>query len=344
MVNLEIKNTLDKYVQEVHALGNGNFGLRDGFIVPHLWITTSYPMSGDLVVRNDKLRDGWDCGRTAFRVGEELREKGFEVKYKFTRSNEGSVQNYVEVLDPDTKQWVQVDATPWYERLNPGHKEAGEHQAPTKESYAKAILTTRGGPMLSVEKQADSLFIETYLLGGYTSQGGRFDELTDLVNGRSKPSDTKNPQYSLRLWSKLCKSVVDKTIDRVDVSVDILDSRRIWEYKEKMHDREFIEKPEETLEMLARDGVIRLRIEDYGKFLSNMASAMLKTDTPKMGRESIGYLDVIAGHSPDRQNIVRNIRANLGALTNMIFHLYPSIDTADGNYSVHVDIGMTSIN
>ena len=75
MVNPEIKATLDKYVQEVRALGNGNFGLRDGFLVPHLWITTSYPMSGDLVVRNDKFRDGWDCGRTAFRVGEEQEEK-----------------------------------------------------------------------------------------------------------------------------------------------------------------------------------------------------------------------------------------------------------------------------
>ena len=76
MINPKIKGTLDKYVQEIHRLGNDNFGLRDGFLVPHLWITTSYPMSGDLVVRNDTLRDGWDCGRTAFRVGEELREKG----------------------------------------------------------------------------------------------------------------------------------------------------------------------------------------------------------------------------------------------------------------------------
>lgn len=342
MVHQAIKNTFDKYVQKVHDLGNGNFGLRDGFLVPDLRITTPYPRSGALLLRNDTFRDGWDCGRLAFRIGEELKEKGFKVKYKFATGRGGSTQNYTEVLDPETKQWVQVDATPWYEQLNPGHKEAGEHLGKTKDDYATIILTNQSGIMLSVEKQADSLFIETYLLGGYESLKDELAELTELINGCGPLRDTTKPQYSLRLWSKLCKSVVDGTLDQVNVLAEVLDSKRIHGYKEKMREGEWKEKPEETLEMLARDGVIRLRVEGYADFLSNTTFAIIKTDTPAKGREELEYLDIIAGQYPIRQNIVRNVRENLGALTNMLFNLRPFIKTTDGEFEVDVVNGRYS--
>ncbi len=344
MVNAEIKKTLDKYVQIIHELGNGNFGLRDGFLEPYFAINTSAFFSGDLIIRNYKLVDCWDCGRTAFRVGKELEEKGFEVKYKFARSQEGSIQNYVEVLDPDTKKIVRVDATPWYERLDPEYEEAGEHEAPTKDNYAIAILTQNAGPMLSVEKQTESLFIETYILGSYESTEDKLEEIRQLMAGQKIEKKEKGPHYSLQLWSKLCKSVVDETLDKIVFSVDILDSTKTYGYKGKMQDGEWIEHPEEALEMLAKDGVIKLKIETEEEFNSNQMAkqfGMLQASEIEDENNNITFLNDIAKQSPTRENLVRNLKANLGVLTNIIFNLHPWIQELNGNSSMNVSTGLT---
>lgn len=341
MVHPEIQKTLDAHVQAIRNLGNGNFGLRNGFLVPDLSITTSYAGSGDLVIRNAVLMHGWDCGRTAFRVGEELKRKGFQVRYRFAKGQEGSIQNYVEALDPETTEWVKVDATPWYEQLNPGYAEAGEHPMPTEAVYARAILSNGGGPMLSVEKQPDGLFIESYIGGGYRSSSDKLQEL-EAALAATKRGETlvekKKPQYTLKLWSKLCRSIVDTTLDAVEITVEVLDSERMYLAREKMQGT-WREKPEEALELLVQEGIAQLKVRDYSEIMGKRKEGK-KQGSDANPMNGLAYLDVLAGESPARENLVRNVRTNLGALANVVLHLEERLRTEDGKAEINVKTGM----
>ena len=341
MIHPAIRETFERYVQEIHRLGNGGFGLRQGFLEPSLGVTTTWPGAGTVVVQNDAFMNGWDCGRTAFRIGEDLRSQGFAVKYKFTKSAEGSVQNYVEILDPTTERWVQVDATPWYECLDPGHVAAGEHTMITKERYAKLFLTKNGGPLLSVDKVAEQLFIETYMGCGYTSTEDRIEALRAAKTRGEKPRATPEPHYELFLFSKLCRSVVDQTLDKIMVSVALLNATKTFEYRERFGDALWREEPVEALSRLVGDGIISVNVADYADFLCNQSAYLARLNAPLAGKNSFAAFSAIARQSPTKARLVENLTANLGALTNLVLHLPPTLVCTDGYTYVDVPTGMS---
>lgn len=325
------QDILNKYVGQINDLGNGNFGLREGFLIPFLYITTPFPNSGELIIRNSKFGECWDCLRTAYRIGKELEAEGFDVKYRAKRTDE-SVQNYVEVKNPETGEWIQIDATPWYRRLNPGHKATIEHPRLTQDDMEKVKISKWQGQMLSVEELADNLFVETYLSGGYKTQG-------DII---SSDKSRELPDYSLRLWSRLCKSVVDKTMDRVDLSVDIIDSNKTSEYKSTMQEGQWLTKPEQVLRNLQEQGTIRLSVESYVDVLTNIGNHIIGNGMKPHGKEDLVYLDQILRMSPSSEPVVRNLRRNFDCLVNLLLNCRPSITTTNGRQIVYVKFGGVS--
>lgn len=56
----------------------------------------------------------------------------------------------------------------WYRKLNPGHKATAEHPKLTQDDIEKVKISKWQGQLLFVEELEDNLFVETYLVGGYT--------------------------------------------------------------------------------------------------------------------------------------------------------------------------------
>ena len=137
------------------------FGFRNEFLSPNLELYI-HPINPEgILAFNPEFIDASDCARVAYRLGQDLEEKGFEVKYFATQSEFGSIQNYIEVLDPITKSWVQLDVTPWYEKINPGHAATKEHKNIQNEHLAY-LNFSQNAVMLSVTRYKE-LFNEVYL-------------------------------------------------------------------------------------------------------------------------------------------------------------------------------------
>ncbi|MGV8085330.1 MAG: hypothetical protein ACP5N9_03715 [Candidatus Bilamarchaeum sp.] len=62
-----------------------------------------------------------DCRSLSTRIYDDLIAAYPHLAPTMVRSESPDIHNWVEITDPKTAQIVQIDSTPWYNRLNPGH-------------------------------------------------------------------------------------------------------------------------------------------------------------------------------------------------------------------------------
>ena len=62
-----------------------------------------------------------DCRTIALRMYNSIREEHAELQPQIAIFNKRETHNWVEIIDPKSKEIIQIDSTPWYATLNPGH-------------------------------------------------------------------------------------------------------------------------------------------------------------------------------------------------------------------------------
>lgn len=104
-----------------------------------------------------------DCLRIALKVYDFLKKYHSELNPAVAGTDSLGSQQWAEITDPKEGGVIQIDASPWYARLNPGHKKAWELRENVRKQIPnlKLLTVTRElGPMLSSSKIGD-LFLDT---------------------------------------------------------------------------------------------------------------------------------------------------------------------------------------
>ena len=105
-----------------HAVPEEKFGLG-----PYLETGTFGFMAASRVIKDgsmaiELLNDRYnDCRTIAERMQNDIAANNPELKPEICWYSDRGVHNWVEITDPQTGERVQIDATPWYNQLNPGH-------------------------------------------------------------------------------------------------------------------------------------------------------------------------------------------------------------------------------
>ncbi|MCK4589996.1 MAG: hypothetical protein KAT77_06130 [Nanoarchaeota archaeon] len=270
--------TLEWYVDKISKEG---FGLRNGFMQENLFIGGDRETSG-LFVSHDVFVDSWDCGRAAWQLGIDFMSQGFEVKYKYTGNFGSSNHVYVEVFDPDTKKWIQVDPTPWYESLDCEHIESGEHENLDLALFKTVQLYHSGGPLVSLEKQDDGSFIETYIGGSFASQlSYRLAAEYEIFSDQLRP-------YLLEL---ICVHRKSRTDDGDSVLLKVgVKTREVDRSKYSFND---------PIELLCADELVE----------SKLKTKSGEVDFTQEAMEGI------------EENLLRNFKGNIPVIVNLIYQL-----------------------
>jgi len=248
MVNDDILRIFEEHIKKYETLGNGNFGTREAFLDSELQIYATDDENGGLIFQSPKFAHNLDCGGAAFVLSRDLREKGFLTKEKYAM-NDGYQQNYVEVFDPESCKWLQLDATPWYRRIT-DHKEAGEY-AEREINLENKFITPEIGQFLSTKRQDDGSFVDVYIAGGYFSLNQlRAQMQRQIRTGKNVP---QSPHYSFTLWARQSHDGI--TTSAAYLTWDVMDSRKL--------DNTWIDAsyPSVMLEKLIKSGAAQVKIE-----------------------------------------------------------------------------------
>jgi len=315
-MNPQISAILDKYIK----MCDRDFGLRKGFLSNSLYLFVNSLYSKSLMSKCSEFDHCLECSRVSKRMGRELEKNGSEVKYKTGITGNNGKHIYLEVLDPDTQKWTKLDATP-YRKLNLEYKE-------TKEFNGGSEIVPLTGVLLDVEKKYDSFIFETTLSG----KCNMLSKVNHVMESKNLAGEI--PDYSLELMTYLSKGLANSVADGIYIFVDILDSKRTHLLNNLMEYEERIGNPEKALDFLIKEEIIRLKIEDHAKYLTNSVSESLGLDTGldingDRGN-SMSYLDELSEGSEDRKKIVEILKGNLGVLPNIVSKLKPTIKTLDG--------------
>jgi hypothetical protein len=159
-IDPRIKAIFEEYLGEARLVDN--FGLRDGFLSESLKLykNPDPDIPYGLICANPEFPDLWDCARAAFKLGSALEELEYDVEYYWVKKST-SIQNYCEVFDKTLDEWIQLDITPWYEKINPGHVASGRYPMVNRESY-ELFEITKISVMTSVKKYPER-FVEVYV-------------------------------------------------------------------------------------------------------------------------------------------------------------------------------------
>jgi len=128
---------LEKHNTPDEKIGIGPL-LESGIVV--LSASPMAMLDGSIIL---EIRSGnyTDCRTVAQRLYLDILEHNPELKPRIVMQG-GGVQNWVEISDPKTGETIQIDATPWYGRLNPGlvGKEDTMLQVADSLSISKKVL------------------------------------------------------------------------------------------------------------------------------------------------------------------------------------------------------------
>lgn len=332
MVDPQIQEVFDEHVRRYDSMGNGNFGVRNGFLDPKLEVLAQNTHDGSLWLRGPVFGEVYNCARVTHDLAADLSERGYEVKRKFTISPEGYTQNYLEVFDPESDEWIQLDATPWYQEIGTEHKETGEHPKQENVEMNASFITHEGGQFLSTQRQEDGSFIDAYLAGGYFSQTQNLANLQQMIAKQKQGEDVdalNNPHYQFRLWSRQGHSCDAKTTSRADIVYEVLDSAKIAQVRAELGKGAWLEDPRGSLERLIEEGAARVRVAGYSDYLFNSAQLMIG-QTELLGRDSFDYLDELRSRGDTTPETIEWLNHNLGTLANVVFNVGPRLQTLSG--------------
>jgi len=265
MVDPQIQETFYSHVKGYRALGNGNFGVTDGFLDPDLEILADWNLNGSLIVRSSKFSSGYNCARTANELGLSLQGQGFDVKRQFSISQEGYIQNYLLVKDPQTDTWIQLDASPWFQKIDTTHKPQGEipiFEDPVPKSL---VISPFNGEFLSTKELDDGTFVDAYLSGGVYRQANTNGNVQPLVS--SAKNKGLGPYYTFRLWSRQGPTCISETLSNAAIRYEVSDTVKIMDVIEELGNNGWVDHPQQYLERLVEIAGAHMLVESHEDLL-----------------------------------------------------------------------------
>ncbi|MBI2136161.1 hypothetical protein HYU06_03755 [Candidatus Woesearchaeota archaeon] len=329
MVDRRIEEIFKSYAKKFEPLENGIFGYFNGLTDPMLKVRAVNLIDGKLFLSSPQIAKGYNCTRCALEMADELRKLGLQAKPKYVMSREGYQQSYVLVFDPETEQWVQMDATPWFKKIGTLHEETGDLKTAPNIDLSCLTIGNNDGQFVATRVLEDGSFLDAYIAGGYSSTTSHVELLKEKIpSERITPDDFSTPYYSFVLFVRQGYSSTEKLTSFAGIYFDILDSTKIAQVKSQLKENEWLANPRECLEKLIEAGAAKVRVERYLDDLINKWRESVGIKCELSGETSFDYLN-----NDTRYGTTKEVRdwllANLPVLANVVFNVGPELRTFD---------------
>lgn len=331
MVDSRIKEVFDRYVAKFDAIGNGNFGLRNGFLASDLEVLASNTYDGSLLFKSDRFAETYNCARTASEIAQELQKQGFSVKRKNIISDEGYQQHFVEVFDPDSQTWIQIDATPWYKQMGNIHP-TGNDTPEQKVDRTRSAIMPNVGQFIATQQQKDGSFVDAYLAGGYFSLEQNLEQLHARMEAQIKGlpfQRSTNPHYKFILWARQGPTCDAKTTSHAQLRYNIVDSAKVELVALELGANAWLQNPRAALERLVEVGAADIKIEGTRDWYMNLANYCLGFEQTE-GGNSFAYLELLKKRGDTTLETIQWLEDHLAVLANVAFRLGPYLNTPHG--------------
>ena len=226
MASQETLALAEHYLQK-HAVPEDQFGLGP-FLDSGKYTLFAGPqamLDGSMRLRADE-GNILECRSISEAIYADILANNPELNPKIMWYTNNGTHNWVEITDPKTGQAIQIDATPWYAKLNPGHigTEAPKHK-PVKMAY----LAKNQFRPFSVKRLDGGRFISTYICGFLPNC---LYELTGAsaaqTGGNIRLRASQPPKYTFVLQAVLEEGFsTGKPENFTHVYIDVLDSARL---------------------------------------------------------------------------------------------------------------------
>lgn len=152
---------LIEYFLDKHSMPAEKFGLGPCLQISDFDLFAAQDdFKGSLVLKRDpKVYNG--CKSICRRLIKDIEKNNPELNPRLMMYSNRGIHYWVEVCDPRTKVWFQIDCTPWFSKIDPGHI---GHETDDPFDPEVLILTKMFARPFSVAKK-DLYFIDTYLHG-----------------------------------------------------------------------------------------------------------------------------------------------------------------------------------
>jgi hypothetical protein len=291
---------LDKHKTPDHLVGLGPV-LGNGI---GLYAAPSAMVDGSLIIEFDPT-SYVDCRIIAQRLCADILSQNPELKPRVVMQD-GRIQNWVEITDPQTGGTIQIDATPWYGRLNPGLVGKESNEVPVIDH---GEVKKGSGPILSV-KRMDTGVITVTLVGFLPKVGigAKLQEVRRRMENADAQEEPK-PEYTFTLSAIFRRGFMPAEPEfGVNLYIDVMDSAN-----------------------LQRCIQSALSIEDLVD-----AKAIQIALCASIGMESKGNAISLANESSELRELIFEIKRDLSGMIVLLEQATPSLQVY--RYSEQIDV------
>lgn len=143
---------------EAHLVPEEQFGL--GYVLDldqyFLFARPNVMLNGGLII--DGIQGYLDCRTMAIKLHQDILLNNPELQPVVASYDHGETHNWVEIMDPKTGEIIQIDPTPWYARLNPGHVRDKTEANAIQMTFSQIPLPKEGGLPFSVTGNSGKFF------------------------------------------------------------------------------------------------------------------------------------------------------------------------------------------
>jgi hypothetical protein len=303
---------LDKHLTSDHLVGLGPV-LGSGPV--GLYAAPSAMLDGSLFLTFDPT-NYVDCRVIAQNVCADILSHNPELKPRVVMQD-GRIQNWVEITDPQSGETIQIDATPWYGCLNPGlvGKESNEVCAIDASELKKNL-----GPILSVKRT--DVGVITVTLAGYLPKAGIEAKLEDIKmlqdGGKFDYSNTPKPDYSFILSAIFRRGFLPADPEfGYNVYIDVPDAAKLQRCIQSAT----------GIEDLVKAGAIEI---------GQMFSLTMKLPMP------VEVMSLLKD-SPEKSEVIEEIKRNLPGIMKLLEQARPTLHVYGKNDRVEVKDGRMDV-
>ena len=231
LIQQQSEQTLElaEYYLEKYKVKEENFGL--GLVLDSedykVFAGPTVQLDGSIILGNNKT-NYLDCKNICCDIYKDIITKNPELKPRIMYYNGGYMHYWIEISDPKTKARVQIDPTPWYSSLNPGH--VGNPTDNNKIKYI--VIGKKQGRPLSVRRINDkhiTTVISAFLPKTvYKQESLRANENNSLIDGPYEKAE-----YRFIIWSFLSKAL-NSPEKNLYMYINVLDTNAVQKNIERV--------------------------------------------------------------------------------------------------------------
>ncbi len=225
MVSRETLDLANQYLQK-HTVPEERFGLT--YTIENSdWMLVGDPfMPGRSIQLTLQYSDGYyDCLSLSERLCLDISSANPELRPRIATGFKNGIHSWVQIRDPKSHEVVQIDCTPWYACLNPGHQGVEREYPPSSRSVP---LTA---PPFTVRKIDKGKFITVALSGSLPRCKSAEEKMRQSVGrwsgGRPVMVDDAGPVYSFLFQIQKDRGFGTEVEQFMHIFIDILDLDRL---------------------------------------------------------------------------------------------------------------------